>query len=93
MQCFIAVRQRFAREFAALSALIVGSSLLCACSIMDNDEPSSPGPIGIYRGPIATAIIPAVMKSGTAAEWGVAWVGGTPPYSISWDLAAGQIRS
>jgi hypothetical protein len=42
-----------------------------------------------FRGPIVTIVVPQGMNGGEDATWTANWVGGTGPYSISWNWGGG----
>jgi hypothetical protein len=42
-----------------------------------------------FRGPIVSVTPPADMNGGESHTWSASWVGGTAPYSISWNWGGG----
>lgn len=41
------------------------------------------------RGPVPTVTVPANMFGLQDANWSVSWIGGTAPYSVSWNFGGG----
>lgn len=67
--------------------VLMAAALLVLASSCDTKNIGSG--LGPNRGPLPTVVVPTGMEGGADATWSVSWIGGTAPFSVSWNWGGG----